>query len=163
MQPLATFSPPTPLAGIGGPRRLAAILLVAIVALGLGVAFSVVRSAIERSSAMPTSPAIEAAWGIRVSQVAATADGGLIDFRFVVLDSELAGKMMTNPTQLPVLAVEGADGAVFSAASMAARHDLAVGRTYFILYRNAGGIIRAGTSVTVVFPDGQRLEHVVAH
>jgi hypothetical protein len=44
---------------------------------------------------------------------------------------------------------------------MAAKHDLAPGRTYFLLYRNTHGAIKPGSAVTVKFGD-LSLEHVVA-
>lgn len=153
---------PSGLTGAAAGRRRPIAVLVLLAATAVAVGFGVVRLNAGSSAMMPLSPAIEAAWGIRVSQVAVTADGGLVDFRFLVLDSDKAGLLMTDPSHLPILRIEGSDGVVFSAASMAAKHDLGVGRTYFILYRNAGGAIHRGTSVTVVFADGLELGHVVA-
>ena len=45
---------------------------------------------------MPLNPEIEARWGIRVTQVAVSADGGLIDFRFLVLEPENASASCGN-------------------------------------------------------------------
>jgi hypothetical protein len=44
---------------------------------------------------------------------------------------------------------------------MPAKHDLVIGRTYYILYGNARGAIKRGRPVTVVVGD-QRLEHLIA-
>jgi hypothetical protein len=47
-------------------------------------------------------------------------------------------------------------------AAMSTRHDLAVGRTYFLLYRNDEGSVKRGTRVTIQFRDGSNIQHVVA-
>lgn len=156
LQPPAAVGPST-----GRFRRRAGIVLLAALALGAGVAFGLLRTS-SGASTMPTNSAIEETWGVRITQVAPTADDGLVDFRFLVLDADKASAMVSDPSRLPILRIEGGDGVVFSAASMAAKHDLGVGRTYFVLYRNAGGAIQRGTRVTVVFPDGLELDHVVA-
>ena len=44
---------------------------------------------------MPTSAAIEAAWGIRITHVAVTADNGLVEMRF--LDHRLANSVSCVP------------------------------------------------------------------
>jgi hypothetical protein len=112
-------------------------------------------------SAAPLSPAIEQQWGIRVTQIGATADGGLVDFRYIVLDPDKALAMVQDVNNLPVLIAEDSGTLVNSAALMAAKHDLAPGRTYFFLYRNTHGAIKSGTPVTVKFGN-LTLEHFVA-
>jgi len=113
------------------------------------------------SAAMPTNPAIEAKWGVRVTQVGVTADGGMVDFRFIVLDPDKALAMMQDVNKLPVLTAEDSGTLVNSTAAMTAKHDLNAGQTYFLLYRNTRGAIKPGTHVTVRFGD-LRIEHVVA-
>ena len=114
------------------------------------------------TAAMPTNPAIEAKWGVRPTQVAMTADGGLVDFRFIVLDSDKASSLMSDSSNLPVLRTEDTGSLIQSAASMGAeQHNFDTGRTYFILYRNSGGAIKPGTPVTILFGD-LKIEHVIA-
>jgi hypothetical protein len=110
---------------------------------------------------MPTNPAIEAAWGVRITHIAVTADGGLIEMRFLVLDSDRALAMMQDVANVPILKIEGTDLTIRSAALMTAKHAVAVGRTGFMLYRNTQGAVTPGTSVSVVFGDLE-LQHVVA-
>ncbi len=110
--------------------------------------------------AMPTSVAIEERWGIRISQIAVTADGGLVDVRYIVLDPDKALAMVQDVRNLPVLIASNGQ-VVNSAAMMAAKHNFAPGRTYFLLYRNTNGAIRPGDEVTLIFRD-VRLEHVIA-
>ena len=110
---------------------------------------------------VPTNPAVEDRWGVRVSQIGVTADGGLVDFRYVVIDPDKALAMVQDVNNWPVLIAEDTGTVVNSAGLMAAKHSLAAGRTYFMLYRNTRGAIKPGGAVTVKFGDLQ-LEHVVA-
>ena len=71
-----------------------------------------------------------------------TADGGLVDVRFVVLDPDKALDMMQNVNDLPVLLPEGTSAVDGLVAEMAARHDLNPGQTYFRLYRNPARALR---------------------
>ena len=110
---------------------------------------------------MPISPAIEAQWGIRVTQIGVTADGGMIDFRYIVLDPDKALAMQQDVNKLPVMIAEDSGTLVNSTALMTAKHTLNPGGTYFLLYRNTKGAIKPGTSVTIKLGD-LMLEHVVA-
>jgi hypothetical protein len=62
---------------------------------------------------------------------------------------------------VPVLRVERTGAVVRSAALMTAKHAVAVGRTGFLLYRNTGGAIKSGASISVVFGTLE-LQHVLA-
>jgi hypothetical protein len=110
---------------------------------------------------VPTNPAIEERWGIRVSQINVTADGGLVDFRYIVLDADKALAMLQATKNLPVLTAEADGRIVNSAALMTTRHNLQPGLTYFLLYRNTNGAIKPGGAVTVTLGD-LKLEHVIA-
>jgi hypothetical protein len=113
------------------------------------------------NSPLPTSPEIEQKWGIRITQVGVTADGGMVDFRYIVLDPTKAHAMIADVERLPVLITEDSKTLVNSAALMDPKHDLTAGRTYFLLYRNTHGAIQSGTPVTVKIGD-LLLEHVIA-
>ena len=140
---------------------IAAVAVLAAALAATAIAFAL--RAEPKGSVVPTvNPTVEATWGIRPVQVATTADGGLVDFRFVALDPDKALALMQDVNNLPVLRVESNGKTVNSAAAMSANHDLAAGRTYFLLYRNAGGAIQRGTRLTIVFHDGSKIEHVVA-
>jgi hypothetical protein len=132
-------------------------LLAVLIAAGLAVRGTPFRT----GGPVPLNPAIEAKWGIRVSQVAVTADGGLVDFRFIVLDPDKASEMMSNVDNLPVLRPDGATGIINSAAQMGGHPSLRPGQTYFLLYRNAAGAIRPGTSLSVLFGD-LTIDNVIA-
>ena len=105
-------------------------------------------------------------WGIRITQIAATADGGMVDFRYQVIDPEKALQLVQeddkgNLPDLPLLMAENSGMVVNSAAQMPSKHTLQAGIIYFLLYRNAAGAVKRGTPVTVVIGD-QRIEHIVA-
>lgn len=107
----------------------------------------------------PINPEIEARWGIRITQVGVTADGGLIDVRYIVLDADKALGLLTEESNFPVLVDEGSGHLIRSAALMTAKHNVAAGNTSFMLYRNTRGWLAAGGRVTIRFDD-LRLEHV---
>jgi len=146
-----------------GPSRRDQRAAIAIVAAALAVAAILGMVGAGRGSAAPTMPtnaAIEAQWGVRISRVAVTADGGIVDVRFVVLDPDKAIAMM-SPANLPVLHPADAQVVVDQVAQMAVRHDMNPGQTYFLLYQNAGGAVHPGGRLSITF-GGLVLPDVVA-
>ncbi len=149
--------------------RLRWPLLAGLVLLLAAVGFFAARSfAAARYPGPPSHKAsaadIEQKWGIRITQVAVTADGGMVDFRYQVIDPEKAINLTLEDKQgdipdLPVLVAEDNGGLINSAAQMAAKHDIRAGQTYFLLYRNNRGAVKSGSTVSVIIGD-QRLEHV---
>ena len=159
MQTTTIGSPTT--RSVRPPRQVLLVISLLVVAvLGLA-ALRLDGGAAGGPAEFPRNGEIETRWGVRVTQVAVTADGGLVDFRFLVIDPDRALDMIQEEANLPVLKAEGGDGIVQSAAKMAPTHDLVAGRSYYILYRNTGGAIEPGRRISVVFDD-LRLEHVVA-
>jgi hypothetical protein len=108
-----------------------------------------------------SASALEAEYGIRVNLVAVTADGGLVDVRFTILDKDKAGRVLHEEASLPQL-FETTTGAVLrSPQARAHKLNLVQGGSYFLLFPNSGGVIQAGAPVSVVI-DGIRLEPVAA-
>ena len=137
------------------------LVLLALVGGLLALRFLTPPRPVVDPNVVPTNPAIEDRWGIRVSQIGVTADGGLVDFRFVVIDPDKAVAMMQDVNNWPVMIAEDSGTTVNSAGVMAAKHSLASGRQYYLLYRNTRGAIKPGGLVTVKFGD-LTLEHVTA-
>ena len=79
---------------------------------------------------MPINSAIEDKWVVRVAQIGVTADGGLVDFRYITLDPDKALAMVQDIKILPVLVAEDSGTVVNSAAMMAEEHNFNPGRTY---------------------------------
>lgn len=110
---------------------------------------------------LPSSSAIEARYGVQFTMVGVTADGGLLDLRFSVLDADKAMAMHQNPSIQPYIIDEQTGTTIDSSPTMSHKHPLEVGRTYFELYRNPKGLVQPGRLVTVVVGD-DRIEHLVA-
>lgn len=136
------------------PARLRA-LSVTLTALALGIMLvaALLRLGPGRGVPAPapdpaSSAALEAAYGVRIERLVVTADGGLVDLRYTVLDPDKAQLMMNSVDTLPV--VIGADGTELRLSkAMGHRGELVAGRSAFILYANAGSAVRAGEPVWV--------------
>ena len=147
---------------LGRPSRT--VVAAALVALFLiaAAAFAALRPSSTGTAEVPTSADIEAKWGVRPIMVASTADGGLVDFRFIALDPEKVAALMSDVKNLPVLVAEDSGTLINSTAAMAGdKHTFNAGGTYFMLYRNTNGAIRPGTYVTIAFGD-LKIQHVIA-
>jgi hypothetical protein len=115
------------------------------------------QSATARSStasAMPVSPAIEAKFGIRLSLVAVTAGGGMIQIQYQILDSAKASAVH-DATIAPF--VVDANGVKYADPGMVGHthvgNDKAAGTTDYILLANARGGVRSGSKVTIKVGD----------
>jgi hypothetical protein len=104
---------------------------------------------------------MEAEYGIRVSLIGVTADGGLVDVRFTVIDSAKAEHILHDAATLPELLVETSGAVLRAPQPHAHKLTLADGASYFLLFPNSGGVIQAGTPVSFVI-DSIRLEAVDA-
>jgi hypothetical protein len=109
---------------------------------------------------VPRSGAVEDAFGVRITSVTVTGDGGLVDLRFIVLDPSKAAAMMASQDLAPRLAADH-DGEVVFLPAMTMHRPMTAGRTYFMLYRNTGGIIRSGHEIAILVGNDVRIRHVV--
>lgn len=110
-----------------------------------------------------TAEELAAQFGIDVKLIGTTAAGGLIDFRYQVIDPVKADPLIHEIDLVPKLVVEDT-GVTLALQTLPHDHggkDLELGGTYFFLMPNTNNAIRAGSMVTVVIGD-YRLEHVVA-
>jgi hypothetical protein len=100
--------------------------------------------------------------GIRVSLIGVTAAGGLVEFRYQVVDPDKANGVLHDPDLAPALVVEET-GATLVMSSPAHHHgaDLKLGGTYFFLLANAHNAVHTGSHVTLVIGKA-RLEHLLA-
>lgn len=116
---------------------------------------------------LPTSTQIEQEWGIRVTVVQLLADGGLIEVRYLVVDSTKAARLHEDANSLkniPWIKVEDTSLSIKSKSVMFHfQHGVGQGlsgRTYSIIYGNANNAVHRLAMVTVVMPDGLELRHV---
>ncbi|MFJ8577998.1 hypothetical protein [Micromonospora sp. NPDC093277] len=137
-----------------------AVLLLLVLAL---VAVSIVRfggSAEARPGyAVPQDGQLEGALGIRFTQAAVVADGGLVELRYVVLDTQKASAFQNDTKHPPRLRNERSGKLAWRAALMKQGHELRPGQSYYLLYLNNDNAIKRGDKIEVT--SGQRrLAHV---
>ena len=151
---------------------LAAGVVVAVavgaVALDLSSRISSGRAAADAGTAVPASwqrPAVSSAGlanvsGVKITQVALTGEGGLIDLRYQVIDPSKATALHDQKT--PPGLVDEQSGVVASDLFMQHSHtgQFAFGETYYLVFDNPGNLVRRGTRVTVLLGDAQ-VEHVL--
>lgn len=103
---------------------------------------------------------LEARYGLMVKLVGVTAGGGMIDVRFKVVDAEKAAVLLQDPDSLPKLQVK--DG-ITLATGQAELEDVHLedGGIVFMLFSNAGGAVRTGTPIHILFGK-MKLEAVIA-
>jgi hypothetical protein len=96
--------------------------------------------------------AIQDRWGIRIEQVAATADGGLVDLRYTITDPDKAIFIYDDINNMPKLVTEDSNVEI-AINNLSHEHDLEFGQMYFIIYRNVAGAVQPGGLVTVKVGD----------
>lgn len=104
---------------------------------------------------------LEEEYGIKVNLVAVTADGGLVDLRYTVIDSVKAAHVLHDAATLPQLLLPDKGAVLRAPQARAHKMDLIDGASYFLLFPNSGGLVQAGAPVSVVI-DAVRLEPVSA-
>jgi hypothetical protein len=105
---------------------------------------------------VPLTPdrALEECCGIRITLIAVTASGGMVDLRYKVLDPVKAKAALQDQANVPVLIAE--DGTRLPSPGLAEpNQDPVEGRVYYMLYPNTRGVVRPGTRVTVVVGEVQ--------
>lgn len=106
--------------------------------------------------------AFEERWGIRITMIGISADGGLVDFRYVVIDGDKTLAMLDDIENRPVL-VDEATNTILLPATPPSTHRAPPlpGQTFILLYPNPNGVVQAGSQVSIIVGD-IRLEHFVA-
>ena len=130
------------------------IVLIVLVALGLyGYnAFRAFQSASPQAETVSiTQSALEENYGLRVQLVAVTAAGGLVDLRLQVIDAEKAKAFLADSTNFPALRV--GDNVELRTPDPTATQDIQIenGKSIFVLFPNAGNILKPGDPVNIVF------------
>ncbi len=149
--------------------RLALPVVLLLAAVGVLVYRNLVPAAPARvgeTVEMPTSDAIESRFGVRFTQVGITADGGMVDLRYRVLDPDKAMAIMNmamsgggdNP-DAPTLIVEGDGTAIDNSEVMSMKQLPEPNSVQFVLFANPRGVLKSGMFVTIVVGD-LRMGHV---
>jgi hypothetical protein len=134
---------------------LAGILIVPLAVVAALTLPATARSRASEAAAarVVDAAALEAEFGIRVTLVAVTADGGLVDLRFAVVDQAKAGHLLHDVASMPALFVERSGRLLTASHPLAHKMTIVEGATYFLFYPNSGGAIQSGTAVSVVIDD----------
>jgi hypothetical protein len=105
-------------------------------------------------------PELEERYGIRVMLIGVTAAGGMVDFRFKVLDQDKARVLTQEHNLMPVLNVQNTDTRLAMPSGM---HSMTLqnGKVYYVLFGNSKGTVKPGTPISVAFGDMQ-LEPILA-
>ena len=103
-------------------------------------------------------PAVSAAdlvgrTGVRITQLAVTGDGGLLDLRFQVVDPTKADAI--HDRAWPPALISEANGVVASELLMGHEHTgrFRGGQTYYLVFTNPGNLVERGSQVTVMLGD----------
>ena len=132
-----------------------AILIVAAAVLGFR-AWQAARQSADEARIAEMQAAAQAAiqdrWGIRIEQVAATADGGLVDLRYTITDPDKAIFIYDDINNMPKLVTEDSNVEI-AINNLSHEHDLEFGQMYFIIYRNVAGAVKPGGLITVKVGD----------
>ena len=143
-------------------RRLVGIGLVAILLLAGGARawWPEQKADVRAGTTLVTAEGMAARYGINVNLIGVTAAGGLIEFRYQVVDPDKASRMIHDVKLRPIVVAEDT-GATMVISRPHHAADLQLGGTYFFLFANAHNSIHDGSLVTLVMGDA-RLEHIVA-
>jgi hypothetical protein len=97
--------------------------------------------------------------GVKVTVVAVTGDGGLVDLRFKVVDPERANAL--HDPRTPPAVVDEESGLVVHDLFMDHSHSgpYKAGVTYYLVFNNPGNWLHHGSTVSVLLGDAQ-LRHV---
>lgn len=139
---------------------VASCLVVLVVAAVAAVALRPEPKAdVRAGTTLVTAEEMAARYGIEVNLVGVTAAGGLVEFRYQVVDPDKADRMIADPELLPILIVEDTGETLVISTPHHHTAEMALGGTYFFLLANAHNALREGSLVTLVVGDA-RIEHV---
>jgi hypothetical protein len=147
--------------GLSINHLLLVLALLALIGAGLGAWQLFAPEKQWEAGTMPVSPEIEEKFGVRFSLLAVTADGGMIELRYRVIDEGKAANFGHFTETAPLLIAEDTGEIVDVTIMGLHNHRVEPGRQYYVLYRNTNGAIESGRPVTIALGD-LRLEHVVA-
>jgi hypothetical protein len=98
---------------------------------------------------MPVSDEIEEKFGVRFTFLAVTAEGGMAELRYRVIDEDKAANFGHFTETAPML-IDDETGKIVDVTIMGLHnHRAEPGRMYYILYRNTEGAVKSGHPVTI--------------
>lgn len=145
-----------------GPRVLGVIAGAALALAALVVFAGPGGASREKLKALPpvvTADGLLQTVGVRVTRVALSGDGGLLDMRFQVVDPDKAADL--HDTSTPPALVDENSGQVIGRLLMGHAHSgtFKAGVTYYYVFEDPGGLVKRGHEVSVVLGPA-RVEHI---
>lgn len=129
---------------------LVAVALLVAALVVFNAALSAPAGALPKDTVVLSQAALEETYGLRVSLVAVTAAGGMVDLRLKIVDAAKAQSLLGNAQNLPTLFV--------NQSRLFPRHALSTETIKFendsillFLFSNPGNLVARGTPVTVMF------------
>lgn len=109
---------------------------------------------------LTTPTDLEQQAGIQIAHIATTAQGGLVDARFKVLDAAKATALLSNAANTPTL-IAGDKPPLMAPHHAMKSARFSKDQVFFILYPNTRGAVQPGTEVMVAM-GATRLGPVIA-
>lgn len=130
---------------------------------GLGFHNSTKASFVSPVAPVISERALEEQYGLRVSLVAVTASGGMVDLRLKIMDAQKAKLLLQDQANFPALYVNDA-GVLLNASEDAKiqRIKFDDNNSLFLLYPNSRSAVKPGTPVNIVFGKTIMLEPMEA-
>ena len=144
----------------GAALTAVALVVVWLVHQSPGSSQPAVRTAPAGWARTPVSaPALADRLGVKITQVAVTGQGGLVDLRYRVLDPDRANAIHDPAT--PPAVIEDRTGLVVHQLYMDHEHSgpFRAGATYYLIFNNPGNLVHRGATVSVLLGDSQ-VDHV---
>jgi hypothetical protein len=104
---------------------------------------------------------LEETYGLRVSLVAVTAAGGMVDVRLKIVDGEKASRLLGDKANFPaLLAADGVTQLNVDEDTRSQKVQLDANGGLYLMFPNAGNAVKQGARVTIFFGD-TRLEPIL--
>jgi hypothetical protein len=135
-------------------------LILSATALAWNLASNQFPAGQEPEQAVISQSAFEEVTGVHIVRIALTAEEGMIDLRYLVIDPDKA--VIIHEGESPPAIMDEATGKILDTSWMNHTHsgEYQAGVTYYTLLMNSGGVLSKGSKVTVIL-GGVRLEHLV--
>jgi hypothetical protein len=109
---------------------------------------------VQTSTGYISNDQLEAQYGVRITLIGVSAVGGIVDFRYKLVDPAKAAALLHDPENAPVLTAVDS-GLTLAPTQMGSRHHsqmgMKKGTAPFTFYPNVRNAVKAGTPVSVAF------------
>ncbi len=120
------------------------------------------QTATQAATPAISAKTFEERFGIRITLIAVTGGGGIVDFRYKIIDKQKAEFLLGDAHAMPSLMAERS-GITLRPPNHVMKHNnqLENGRSYFQFYANTQNAVKPGDAISVVI-GSLRLEPIIA-